>query len=66
MSLHQQIGVGFRIEGGRWEPHSLSPFPGFYPPLLPYPMDPAVLPGSWDEVPPSRLQEHTYVSAHLE
>lgn len=64
LSLHQQIEVGLWIEGGRREPHSLGPFPGFHPL---YPMDPAVLPGSQDEVPPApMLQERTYISAHLE
>ena len=35
LSLPQQVELGHRVEGGRWEPHSLSPFPGFYhPPVM--------------------------------
>lgn len=47
-SLPQQTDVGHRTEGGRWEPHILSLFSGFYfPPVtVPCLMEPALLPGS--------------------
>lgn len=59
-SLPQQIDVGYRTEGDRWEPYIPSLFPGFYLP-------PVTVPAQWTLLSylASMLQDHIYISAHL-